>query len=70
MRQGGIGNLAGVPALSAPCGFTRLRPARRVAPLAHWREDERLLDVAELLEQATERRYVDAVPPLAQKTPA
>ena len=38
--------------------------------VAHWREDERLLDVAELLEQATERRYVDAVPPLAQKTPA
>ena len=69
VRQGGIGNLAGVPALSAPCGFTRSGLPVALHLVAHWREDERLLDVAELLEQATERRYVDAVPPLAQKTP-
>ena len=69
VRQGGIGNLAGVPALSAPCGFTRIGLPVALHLVAHWREDERLLDTAELLEQATERRYVDAVPPLAQKAP-
>jgi aspartyl-tRNA(Asn)/glutamyl-tRNA(Gln) amidotransferase subunit A len=70
VRSGGIGNLAGVPALSAPCGFTRDQLPVGLHLVAHWRENERLLDVAELLEQATERRFVDAVPPLAQKTPA
>ncbi len=69
VRQGGIGNLAGVPALSAPCGFTRQGLPVALHLVTHWGEDERLLDVAELLEQATERRYVDAVPPLAQTTP-
>ena len=37
--------------------------------MTHWRDHERLLDVADLLEQVTDRRHVDAVPPLAQKTP-
>jgi Asp-tRNA(Asn)/Glu-tRNA(Gln) amidotransferase A subunit family amidase len=69
VRQGGIGNLAGVPALSAPCGFTRQGLPIALHLVAHWGEDERLLDAAELLEQATERRYVDAVPPLAQRAP-
>ena len=68
VRQGGIANLSGVPALSAPCGFTRTGLPIALHLLAHWGEDERLLDVAELLEQATERRYVDAVPPLAHAT--
>jgi Asp-tRNA(Asn)/Glu-tRNA(Gln) amidotransferase A subunit family amidase len=68
VRQGGIGNLAGVPALSAPCGFTRQSLPVALHLVAHWGEDERLLDVAELLEQATDRAFVDAVPPLAQTT--
>ena len=34
--------------------------------LAPWSEDARLLDIAELFEQETERRYVDSVPQLAQ----
>ena len=70
VRQGGIANLTGVPALSAPCGFTRAGLPVGLHLMAHWGEGERLLDIAELLEQVTERRYVDAVPPLAQKTPA
>ena len=37
--------------------------------MTHWRDPERLLDVAELLEQVTDRRHVDAVPPMAQTTP-
>ena len=63
VRQGGIGNLSGVPALSAPCGFTREGLPVALHLLAHWGEDERLLDVAEQLEQATDRQFVDAVPP-------
>jgi Asp-tRNA(Asn)/Glu-tRNA(Gln) amidotransferase A subunit family amidase len=70
VRQGGIGNLAGVPALSVPCGLTSDRLPIALQLLAPWGEDERLLDVAELLEQATDRRHVDAVPPIAEPTPA
>jgi Asp-tRNA(Asn)/Glu-tRNA(Gln) amidotransferase A subunit family amidase len=69
VRMGGIGNLTGAPALSAPCGLTQGRLPVGLQLITHWRENERLLDVADLLEQATERRHVDAVPPLAQKTP-
>jgi aspartyl-tRNA(Asn)/glutamyl-tRNA(Gln) amidotransferase subunit A len=65
VRQGGIGNLTGVPAASVPCGFTRTGLPIALHVLTHWGEDERLLDVAELLEQATDRRYVDALPPVA-----
>jgi Asp-tRNA(Asn)/Glu-tRNA(Gln) amidotransferase A subunit family amidase len=70
VRMGGIGNLTGAPALSAPVGVTRAGLPAGLHLITHWRENERLLDVAELLEQATERRHVDALPPLAQKTPA
>jgi Asp-tRNA(Asn)/Glu-tRNA(Gln) amidotransferase A subunit family amidase len=65
VRQGGLGNLAGVPAMSVPCGLTAERLPIALQLLAPWGEDERLLDVAELLEQATDRRHVDAVPPVA-----
>lgn len=70
VHHGGIANLAGNPAMSAPCGFTSERLPVGLHLVAHWRENERLLDVAELLEQATDRAFVDAMPPLAQKTPA
>jgi aspartyl-tRNA(Asn)/glutamyl-tRNA(Gln) amidotransferase subunit A len=70
VRQGGIANLAGTPAISVPCGLTADRLPIALQLLAPWGEDERLLDVAELLEQATERRHVDAVPPVAQAAPA
>ena len=70
VRQGGIGNLSGVPALSVPCGLTSDRLPIALQLLAPWGEDERLLDVAELLEQATDRRHVDAVPPIAEPTRA
>ena len=70
VRLGGIGNLAGVPAVSVPCGLTGHRLPIGLQLLAPWREDERLLDVAELLEQATDRRFVDAEPPVAQTAAA
>jgi Asp-tRNA(Asn)/Glu-tRNA(Gln) amidotransferase A subunit family amidase len=70
VRQGGLGNLAGVPAISIPCGLTAERLPVALQLLAPWGEDERLLDVAELLEQATDRRHVDALPPVAEPTRA
>ena len=60
-RARAVGARAASRAPGCPVGLQLLAP---------WREDERLLDVAELLEQATDRRHVDAVPPMAQKTPA
>jgi aspartyl-tRNA(Asn)/glutamyl-tRNA(Gln) amidotransferase subunit A len=70
VRMGGIANLTGAPALSAPVGLTRAGLPAGLHLMTQWRDPERLLDVAELLEQATERRHVDAVPPVAQTTPA
>jgi Asp-tRNA(Asn)/Glu-tRNA(Gln) amidotransferase A subunit family amidase len=70
VRQGGIANLAGIPAISVPCGLTAARLPISLQLLAPWGEDERLLDAAELLEQVTDRRHVDAVPPIAEPTPA
>jgi Asp-tRNA(Asn)/Glu-tRNA(Gln) amidotransferase A subunit family amidase len=67
---GGVANLAGVPAISVPCGLTSRRLPVGLQFLAPWREDERLLDVAELLEQATDRQHVDATPPVAQPAAA
>jgi Asp-tRNA(Asn)/Glu-tRNA(Gln) amidotransferase A subunit family amidase len=70
VRLGGIANLAGVPAASVPCGLTEGRLPVGLQLLAPWSEDERVLDVAELLEQATGRRFVDAEPPVAQTAAA
>jgi len=67
VRMGGIANLTGAPALSAPCGFTQAGLPVGLHLITHWRDPERLLDVADLLEQATDRRHVEAAPPLAQK---
>jgi len=70
VRLGGLGNLAGVPAASVPCGLTAGRLPIGLQLLAPWREEERLLDLAELLERATDRRFVDAAPPVAQPAAA
>jgi aspartyl-tRNA(Asn)/glutamyl-tRNA(Gln) amidotransferase subunit A len=70
VRLGGLANLAGTPAISIPCGFTEGGLPIGLQLLAPWGEDERLLDIAEAFEQVTERRYVDAYPPVAQRTPA
>jgi len=69
VRMGGIANLTGAPALSAPIGLTSAGLPAGLHLITHWRDPERLLDVADLLEQVTERRHVDAVPPLAQTAP-
>jgi aspartyl-tRNA(Asn)/glutamyl-tRNA(Gln) amidotransferase subunit A len=68
VRMGGVANLTGAPALSAPVGLTRAGLPAGLHLMTHWRDPERLLDIAELLEQVTDRRHVDAVPQIAQMT--
>ena len=70
VRLGGIANLTGVPAASLPCGFTASCLPIGIQVLTPWGADARALDVAELLERLTERRFVDAAPPLAQRAVA
>jgi Asp-tRNA(Asn)/Glu-tRNA(Gln) amidotransferase A subunit family amidase len=64
-RQGGIANLAGVPAISVPVGNSPEGLPVALQLIAAWGRDELLLDAAEALEGATERRWVDAAPALA-----
>jgi aspartyl-tRNA(Asn)/glutamyl-tRNA(Gln) amidotransferase subunit A len=66
VRLGGIANLAGTPAISVPCGFTQAGLPIGLQLLGPWGQEARLLDLSELLEETTERRYVDASPPLTQ----
>lgn len=65
LRLGGIANLLGVPAISIPCGFSADNLPLGLQLLAPWGEDARLLDVAELFEQETDRRYVEEAPALS-----
>ena len=64
-RQGGLANLAGVPAISVPVGRSSGGLPIALQLVAAWGRDELLLDAAEALEQATDRVWVDAAPPLA-----
>ena len=64
-RQGGIANLAGVPAISVPVGRSPEGLPMGLQLIAAWGRDELLLDAAEALERANERRWVDAAPALA-----
>jgi Asp-tRNA(Asn)/Glu-tRNA(Gln) amidotransferase A subunit family amidase len=64
-RQGGIANLTGVPAISVPVGNSPEGLPLGLQLIAAWGRDELLLDAAEALEGATERRWVDAAPALA-----
>jgi Asp-tRNA(Asn)/Glu-tRNA(Gln) amidotransferase A subunit family amidase len=63
-RQGGIANLTGVPGVSIPVGTSSEGLPIGLQLLAAWGRDELLLDAAEAFEGATERRWVDAAPPL------
>jgi Asp-tRNA(Asn)/Glu-tRNA(Gln) amidotransferase A subunit family amidase len=70
VRMGGIGNLTGVPCASAPCGFTREGLPIGIQFLGRWGDEGGVLDVIETLERVTERRFVQAAPPLAQTASA
>ncbi|MGH2982007.1 MAG: amidase [Solirubrobacterales bacterium] len=68
-RGGGMANLAGIPADSVPVGFDGEMPVGLQLQGA-WGSDALLLDAAEVIERATERRFVDAVAPVTGATEA
>jgi Asp-tRNA(Asn)/Glu-tRNA(Gln) amidotransferase A subunit family amidase len=66
--QTGIGNLAGIPGISVPVGIHSSGLPMALQLQAAWGREELLLDAAEHLERATDREFVDAVPPIAAAT--
>jgi Asp-tRNA(Asn)/Glu-tRNA(Gln) amidotransferase A subunit family amidase len=69
VRGGALANLTGIPAVSVPVGSSEGLPIALQLQAA-WGRDELLLDAAEALERANGRRWVEAVPPLAQGEPS
>jgi aspartyl-tRNA(Asn)/glutamyl-tRNA(Gln) amidotransferase subunit A len=63
-RGAGLANLTGIPAVSVPVGFDDGLPIGLQLQGA-WGSDALLLDAAEAIERATERRFVDALSPVA-----
>ena len=62
VRGGALANLTGIPAISVPVGFSDGLPIALQLQAA-WGRDELLLDAAEALEEANDRRWVEATPP-------
>ena len=69
-RAGGLANLTGIPAISVPVGLSGDRLPIGLQLQAAWGREELLLDAAEALERANGRRWVEALPPLAEPTGA
>jgi aspartyl-tRNA(Asn)/glutamyl-tRNA(Gln) amidotransferase subunit A len=69
-RGGGMANLTGIPAISMPVGLDSEGLPIGLQLQAAWGRDAMLLDAAEALEGATERRHVEATPPTASSAPA
>lgn len=63
VRQTGLGNLTGTPAISVPVGLHSNGLPMALQLMGPWQAEARLLDAAEHIEQATSREFVDAVPP-------
>jgi Asp-tRNA(Asn)/Glu-tRNA(Gln) amidotransferase A subunit family amidase len=70
VRGAGLANLTGIPAISVPVGLGAGELPIALQLQAAWGHDELLLDAAEALEQANERRWVDSLPPLARTASA
>jgi Asp-tRNA(Asn)/Glu-tRNA(Gln) amidotransferase A subunit family amidase len=69
VRGAALANLTGIPAISAPVGLNSEGLPVALQLQAAWGRDELLLDAAEALEQANERRWVESRPPLAEAEP-
>ena len=65
VRGAGLANLTGTPAISVPVGLSADGMPIALQLQAAWGRDELLLDAAEALERANERRWVESLPPLA-----
>jgi Asp-tRNA(Asn)/Glu-tRNA(Gln) amidotransferase A subunit family amidase len=65
VRGAALANLTGIPAISVPVGLSDGLPIALQLQAA-WGRDELLLDAAEALERANERRWVDSLPPMAR----
>lgn len=63
VRQTGLGNLTGVPGVNVPAGLHSSGLPIGLQLMGPWDAEARLLDAARLIEQATSREFVDAVPP-------
>lgn len=63
--QAGFGNLTGVPGINVPVGLDGNNVPIGLMLQAAWGREEVLLDAAEHIEGATDRRFVDAAPPIA-----
>ena len=62
-----LANVCGVPAISVPVGFDpRSGMPIGLQLVAPWGGEQRLLDAAAHLEEATGRAHVDLIPPLAR----
>jgi Asp-tRNA(Asn)/Glu-tRNA(Gln) amidotransferase A subunit family amidase len=70
VRGAALANLTGIPAISVPVGLSTDGLPIALQLQAAWGRDELLLDAAEALERANGRRWVEALPPLAQPDPA
>ena len=69
VRGAGLANLTGIPAISVPVGLSPNGLPIALQLQAAWGCDELLLDAAEALERANDRRWVESLPPLAQAEP-
>lgn len=63
--QACFGNLTGVPGINVPVGHDGNGMPLGLMLHAPWGREEILLDAAEHVERATDREFVDAVPPVA-----
>jgi Asp-tRNA(Asn)/Glu-tRNA(Gln) amidotransferase A subunit family amidase len=64
VRGGALANLTGIPAISVPVGSAEGLPIGLQLQAA-WGRDELLLDAAEALERANDRRWVESTPPVS-----